>query len=193
MVSFGKKDKTKSKASAISQTTFPKSFFEEAYGFLGGEPEYSPKFVPFAGGPELEEKLTKSRTDRITQAYNDAIARQDEELSQSGLLTSPAKYIQGGARDVLNKNYLNAIQQAATEASLARLETERGEAGRETEFNVDTAGKILQAFLQQLAIAASAGRTSTSTSTSSGGGGFDFGLNLGGKSLFPSAGGSPIT
>lgn len=177
MVSFGSGSKSKQKSS--SSTTFPTDFLSKAYSFFGGEPGYKPQYVGFnkpGDLDKLESNLYESQSSKLADAYNSAVNRQREELSQAGLLNSPAQYIEGGARDTLNKGYLQQLQQAARDASLARLSTQQQEAGRETEFNVDTATKLYNAFLSKLGLAADAGRTSTASGSS--GGGFSFGLKL---------------
>ena len=166
-----------SEASSSSKTKFPKKFLDQAYKYFGGEPDYTPKYVGFGGKEDLDKlegNLYGGQLSKLTDAYNTAIGRQREELSQAGLLNSPAQYIEGGARSELDKGYLSQLQQAARDASLARLGVQETEAGRETGFNVDTATKLYNAFLQKLGLAATAGRQSTSSAE--GGGGFNFGI-----------------
>jgi hypothetical protein len=181
MVSFGVSGGSESQSS--SKTKFPKKFLEQAYQYFGGEPDYKPKYVGF-GSPEdldkLEASTFGSQQSKLTDAYNSAVARQREELSQSGLLNSPAQYIEGGARSELDKGYLANIQQAARDAALGRLGVQQTEAGRETGFNVDTATKLYNAFLQKLGLAATAGREQQMTAE--GGGGFNLGIFSSGSS-----------
>jgi hypothetical protein len=177
MVTFGSGGS--SKQSSSSKTKFPTKFLDKAYKYFGGEPAYNPKYVGFGSKEDLdklESNLYGSQQSKLADAYNSAIARQREELSQSGLLTSPAQYIEGGARNTLDKSYLENIQQAARDAALGRLGVQQEEAGRETGFNVDTATKLYNAFLSKLGLAADAGRVSKSSGESSGG--YSFGLKL---------------
>lgn len=179
MVSFGSGSKKKSKAS--SRVDFPTDFLNKATSYFGASPGYAPEYVGF-GSPEdldkLESNLYGGQKSKLSDAYNSAIARQREELSQSGLLNSPAQYIEGGARNTLDKSFLENIQQAARDAALARLSTQEREAARRTGFNTDTAKTLLQEWFNKLGLATSAaGRSGTGTETS--GGGFKFGLSGG--------------
>ena len=64
------------------------------------------------------------------------MARQREELSQSGALNSPAQFLEGSARSSLDRSYLDSIQQAARDASNAALGLKQTEAARRTGFDV---------------------------------------------------------
>jgi hypothetical protein len=185
MVSLGGKggsSKQKSKSSNESLTRFPKDFWDDAMGYFGDAPEYNPEYVGFGDEGQLD-KLQDSLYQRqkipIHQGYQDALKIQNEELSNSGLLNSPSKYIEGGARDTLNKGYITSLQQAAREAALARLGVEQQEATRRTSFNEQTAMAILNRWLQRMGIATQAGRESSGSSSGSGSswsGGFDIGF-----------------
>jgi hypothetical protein len=95
-------------------------------------------------------------------------------------LTSPSQYIEGGARNTLDKSYLSNIQQAARDAALGRLGVQEQEAGRETGFNQDTAKTLLQEWFSKLGLATgAAGKTTTGSGTETSGGGFKFGLSGG--------------
>ena len=181
MVSFG--GKKKSKRTSTSVRSFPRQFFEEAKGYFGEEPKFAPEFVPLEeGGPEAYEKaLFGSQESKLRTAYDRSRARRREELSQSGLLTSPVAYAEGGALDILDKEEVKDIAEAARQAKLGRLGIEEREAGRRTGFNVGIAEKILDNFFRKLALAAGASNITTTTREKiPGGGSFDFGSALGG-------------
>jgi hypothetical protein len=59
MVSFGSGGKSKSKSKQESKTRFPKDFFDDAYSFLRGEPDYDPEYVGFGDEGDLD------RTSRV--------------------------------------------------------------------------------------------------------------------------------
>lgn len=180
MVSFGG-SKSKQKSKSESGTNFPTQFFDKAYDYFGDEPAYNPEFKGFGDFDKLESNLYGTQQSKLFNEYDRALKMQNEDLSNSGLLNSPSKLIQGGARDTLNNNYLMGIQQAARDAALGRLGAEQTEVARETNFNVDTAKTILANFMNKLLLAANAGRFSQGTSEG-GGTGFNFGLlNFGGS------------
>lgn len=155
----------------------------------GAGPTYDPKYVRVApeGFDKLENTLYEGQSSKLSRAYNDAVAKQREELAQSGALNSPSQYLQGSARSSLDRNYLDSLQQAARDAFTGRLGLEEREAGRETGFNEQTAARLLELWLKKLGIAIESGRYSTSSGqgTSQGSGsssGFNFGLlNFGGS------------
>lgn len=155
----------------------------------GAGPTYDPKYVRVApeGFDKLEKTLYEGQQSKLSRAYNEAVAKQREELAQSGALNSPSQYLQGSARSGLDRNYMESLQQAARDAFTGRLGLEEREAGRETGFNEQTAARLLELWLKKLGIAIEGGRYSTSTGqgTSQGSGsgsGFNFGLfNFGGS------------
>lgn len=180
MVSFGS-TKSKSRNQSTSKTVFPQTFFDQAYDYFGDEPQYDPKFVGFNDFDKLEQNLYDSSQSKLFNEYDRSLKMQNEELSNAGLLNSPSKYIQGGARDTLNQNYISGIQQAARDASSQRLGAQQDEYGRETSFNVDTAKTLLANFMNKLALATQAGREGQSTGSGDASG-FNFGLlNFGGN------------
>lgn len=180
MVSFGG-SKSKNKSSSSSKTNFPTGFFDEAYGYFGDEPDYAPEYKGFGDFDKVESNLYESSKSKLYNAYDQALKIQNEELSNSGLLNSPSKYIESGARDTLNKGYISSLQQAARDASSTRLDAEQKELARETSFNVDTAKTLLANFMNKLLLAAQAGRESKGQSEG-GGSGWNVGLlNFGGS------------
>ena len=176
MVSFGVSGKSKNKSKNESRTVFPKGFFDDAYGYFGSDPDYNPEYVGFNDFDRVEENVYGSQRAKVDDAYRNALGIQNEELSNSGLLNSPSKYIEGGARDTLNKGYISSLQQAARDAALGRLSLEQEEAARRTGFNEKTAMAILNSWLQRLGIATQAGREASGSSSAKGGGGFNFGF-----------------
>lgn len=155
------------------------------------------------GFDKLEKSLYEGQQSKLAQAYNQSLARQREELAQSGALNSPAQYLEGSARSSLDRDYLSNLQQAARDAFQGRLGLETAEAGRKTAFDVgeagrrtafdlseaerrtgfneQTAARILDLWLKKLGIALEAGRYSEGQGqgTSSGSGsqmGGNFGL-----------------
>jgi len=160
-------------------------------------------FTPVAreGFDKLEKTLYEGQQSKLSRAYNDAVAKQREELAQSGALNSPSQYLEGSARSSLDRNYLEGLQQAARDAFMGRLgleereagrqtafdtgeagrrtEFDTGEAGRETGFNEQTAARLLDLWLKKLAFAIESGRYSTSTGQgTSTGSGSSAGANL---------------
>lgn len=183
MVTFGNGSKSKNRSTSSSTVNFPTDFLDKARNYFGADPGYAPKYVGF-GSPadldKLESNIYGGTKSKLTDAYNTAIGRQREELSQSGLLNSPNQYMEGGARNVLDKGFLQNIQQAARDAALARLGVQQTEAGRETGFNQDTAKTLLQSWFNKLGLATGvAGKTVTGTGGERMGGGSNFGLSGG--------------
>lgn len=183
MVSFGSSggSKNKSKNSSSTRTDFPKDFFNDAADYFGKTPDYDPEYVGFGDEGQLdqiEQNHFNRQKVKAKQGYDDLARIQNEELSNSGLLNSPSKYIEGGARDTLNRNYIQALQQAGNEAALARLGVQQGEAARRTAWNEQRAMAVLNAWLNRLGLAATAGRTGESSGFSRGStdGGFEFGI-----------------
>ena len=110
-------------------------------GYEGGA--YTPgKFTAVApeGFKRLEDVAYGTQASKLSQAYNQNVNRLREELSQSGALTSPAQYLEGGARSSMDRSYLDSLQQAARDAFGQRLGLEEREAGRRTGFDVGEAG-----------------------------------------------------
>jgi hypothetical protein len=180
MVSFGSGGKSKSKSKQESKTRFPKDFFDDAYSFLRGEPDYDPEYVGFGDEGDLdryEQSLYNRQRARMSDDYQGAVKLQNEDLSNMGMLNSPSKFIEGGARDTLNKNYISGLQSAARDAAMGRMGLEEREAGRRTSFNQAKAMAALQAWLQRLGLAVTAGRESTGSSSGSGDGGFQVGVS----------------
>jgi hypothetical protein len=180
MISLGTGGKSKSKSKQESKTYFPKDFFDDAYGYFGGPPDYDPEFVGFGDEADLdryEGALYNRQKSKMHQGYQDALKLQNEDLSNMGMLNSPSKFIEGGARDTLNKGYIQSLQQAANEAALGRLGREEREAGRRTTFNQENALAMLHAWLQRLGLSVTAGRESSGSGSQSGSGGFSFGIS----------------
>jgi hypothetical protein len=81
-------------------------------------PDYAPIFRPGAftgaaytpveGGDfdRIESNLYEGTKSKLKSAYDQAIARQREELSQSGALNSPAQYLEGSARSSMDRSYI---------------------------------------------------------------------------------------
>lgn len=164
-----------SSSSSSSKTKFPRKFFDETIDYFGKPPEFNPSYVGFDDFDKLEENLYGSQQSKLLTAYNDAVRRRREELSQSGLLNSPNQYLEGGARETLDRDYLTQLQQAARDATLGRLGAQQEEAGRETEFNVNKAQGVLQRWLALLGVAAQAGRQSKGSASTSPSFGFQIG------------------
>ena len=168
MVSFGGGGgSSKQKSKNQSKTVFPGGFFDQAYNYFGDVPDYNPEYVGFNDFDRVEDTVYGNQRAKVDDAYRNALKIQNEELSHSGLLNSPSKYIEGGARDTLNKGYISSLQQAARDAALSRLGLQQEEAARRTTFNQQTALGILNSWLQRLGIATQAGRESTGSSSGS--------------------------
>jgi len=134
-------------------------------------PDYNPTYVkgtytPVDSGDfnKIEQNLYGSQQSRLSQAYNQAVAQQREQLAQTGALNSPSQFLEGGTRSSLDRDFLSNLQQAARDASNSALTLKQneaarrtafdtGEAGRETEFNQTTAQTLLDTFLKKLALA----------------------------------------
>lgn len=93
------------------------------------------------GFKKLEDTLYSGQQSKLAQAYNQGVARQREELAQSGALNSPSQYLEGSARSSLDRSYMQNLQQAARDAFTGRLGAETTEAGRKTSFDVGEAGR----------------------------------------------------
>jgi hypothetical protein len=176
MVSFGSGGGSKGKSSSESGTMFKKKFFDKFGQYFGTAPEYDPEFKGFQDFDSLESNLYGSSKATATNEYNAARARRREELSLSGLLNSPNAYLENGALESLDQDYLRNLQQAARDAQYGRLSAQQNEYGRETEFNQQNAQAILQAWLAKLGLAIQAGRYSKGSSSTSSDGGFNFGI-----------------
>ncbi len=171
-----------SSSKSSSGTKFPEKFLNKYREYFGtgdsfnyGGPTFNPQYKGFGNFDDVEKAAYTSQADKLTTAYKDAIARQREELSQAGLLDSPAQYIEGGARDVMNRDYLSSIQQAARDARSQRLGLEESEAGRESQFNFEKARTLANTFLSMFNSVAAAGRYGKSKGSSSSS---SFGTNL---------------
>jgi hypothetical protein len=119
MVSFGSGGSSSKKESSESGTMFKKKFFDKFRDYFGSEPDYNPEFVGFDDFDKLESGLYDSARAKAGDAYNTAVRRRREELSQAGLLNSPNQYLENGARESLDKDFLQQLQQAARDASLS--------------------------------------------------------------------------
>jgi hypothetical protein len=107
-------------------------------------PDYAPIFRPGAftgaaytpveGGDfdRIESNLYEGTKSKLKSAYDQAIARQREELSQSGALNSPAQYLEGSARSSMDRSYIETLQQAARDAATTSLGLKAQEAARRT-------------------------------------------------------------
>ena len=146
-------------AQSIGDTSFENA--SNPYYTSGNDPTYNPTYVPgqytsgsytpgqFTGAnftsvapggfQKLETSLYEGQQSKLAQAYNQAVARQREELAQTGGLNSPSQYLQGSARSGLDQNYIANLQQAARDAFQGRLGAEMTEAGRRTGFDVGEA------------------------------------------------------
>lgn len=164
-----------SEQSSSSKTKFPLKFLQEATKYFGPSPTYNPQYVGFS--PDKIQAMGKNMLESQTATLSDQRAQQEktmnEELSNSGLLTSPMQYMSGGPKDVMNTAYAKQIEQASRDAELAKLGMTQEEAARNTGFNVDTAKTLLSKYLDQLSLAASAGRESQSSGNASS---FNFGI-----------------
>ena len=151
-----------------SKTVFPTKFLNQATKYFGPTPAYNPKYVGFS--PADISKMTaldySTRANQLGQAKDVQTKQLNEELSNSGLLTSPAQYMAGGAKDQLNQNYANALETASNQAQLAGLGLTQEEAARGTTFNENTAAQQLQRWLAQMGIATTAGKQETATGPS---------------------------
>ena len=92
------------------------------------------------GFDKLESSLYETQRSKLAQAYDQAVARQREELAQSGALNSPSQYLEGSARSSMDRSYIQNLQQAARDAFTSRLGLEETEAARKTGFDVGQAG-----------------------------------------------------
>lgn len=162
-----------SSSSSSSKTVFPKKYLDQFYQYFGrgdnfnyGGPTFDPKYKGFNSFDDVENTAYTSSADKLTKAYNDVIGRQREELSQSGLINSPNQYIEGGARDVANRDYMSSLDQAARDAHAQRLGLEETEAGRETGYNVDKSKALANMYINLFNSVAGAGKKSSSSSSS---------------------------
>jgi len=161
-------------SSGVAGTKFKKKYLDQFFDYFGrgdqfdyGGPKFNPQYKGFSNFDDVESSAYESSKDKLTTAYNDVIGRQREELSQSGLLTSPNQYIEGGARDVANRNLLSSLGQAKRDARSMRLGLEETEAGRETQFNAAKATALTNTFLSMFNAVAGVGRFSRSSGSSS--------------------------
>src|SRR5689334_5895199 len=134
-------------------------------------PDYNPTYVrgtyttvDSGDFNKIEQNIYGGQQSKLSQAYNQAIAQQREQLAQTGALNSPSQFLEGSARTSLDRDFLSNLQQAARDASNSALTLKQneaarrtafdtGEAGRETEFNQTTAQTLLDTFLKKLALA----------------------------------------
>ena len=184
------KSQQQSQSTQESGVKFNKNFLDELYSYFGQDPSDNPEnqpgftgaqYTPVEGGDfaKLEKNLYDTQASRLRQAYESAVGRQREELSQMGGLNSPAQYLEGSARSSLDRGYLNDIQQSARDAAMQVLglkgqEAARqtqfslAEAGRKTQFDTDIAQQLYKAFLNKLTLALEASKYATGQSTSEG-------------------------
>lgn len=149
-----------------------------------GEKQYLgvglPKFYSLSDGDygKLEKSLFDQQMNFLNPKYEQERARTREELSQSGLLTSPAAYGSGGALDQLSKSFLQSTQQAASNASGRTVELKANELARRTGWDQDII-RLLEEIFQnrsRLAIGAASGQGPSSSKGSGNSFGFNFGM-----------------
>ena len=133
---------------------------------------------------KLQENLYKGAVQNLNPSYEQERSRRREELSQSGLLTSPAQYGEGGAIDTLDDDYFANLEKAATESSIATTTFKQQELARKTGFDLDLAAYFNEVYTRMMAAVIGAGQRSTSrgSSSSDSGGGFNFGFLTSGGS-----------
>lgn len=183
----GSSKKSKQQSTQESGTRFNQGFLDQLYGYFGQDPSDEPEnkpsyinanFTPVEGGDfnRLETNLYEGASSKLNRAYQDAVARQREELSQMGALNSPSQFLEGSARSSLDRGYLENLQAASRDAAttvlgLKQQEAARrtafdvGEAERATGFNERTAQALYRAFLNKLTLALEASKYSTGQST----------------------------
>ena len=112
------------------------------------DPTYNPQYVKGAYTPvapegfaKLEDTLYGTQSSKLSQAYNQAMNQQREQLAQSGALNSPSQFLEGSARSSLDRSYIQGLQQAARDAFTGRFGLEEAEAARKTGFDVGEAGR----------------------------------------------------
>lgn len=154
-----------------SKTVFPAKFLNQATKYFGPAPAYNPQYVGFSPDKiqQMGQNMYTSQVANLDTQRNQQEKIQNEELSNSGLLTSPAQYMAGGAKDVLNQNYAQQVNQAARDAQLAELGMTQEEAQRQTGFNTTTAENLANYYMQKLGLAANAGKQATETGPSASG------------------------
>jgi hypothetical protein len=98
-------------------------------------------YTPVDGGDfnKIESNMYEGNRAKLSQAYDANVARQREELSQSGALNSPSQFLEGSARSSLDRSYMENLQQAARDASSTALGLKANEAARRTGFDVGEA------------------------------------------------------
>lgn len=99
--------------------------------FKGLTPEDYGKFGDIMGSVgSYRQSLYDLAKANLEPDYNKARARTREELSQSGLLTSPVAYAGGGALDVLDTNYMSQLEKASEAANLGAQQMAENQAAR---------------------------------------------------------------
>lgn len=199
----GGSSKSKQESRQESGTKFNKSFLDELYSYFGQDPSEEPanqpqyikadftgaNYTPVEGGDfdRLEKNLYEGASSKLGRAYQDAVARQREELSQMGALNSPSQFLEGSARSALDRGYFENLEQASRDAAttvlgLKQTEAARrtafdtgeaarrtgfdvAEADRATGFNERTATALYRAFLNKLTLALEASKYSTGESS----------------------------
>jgi len=187
-VGFGTQE---SSSSSSSKTKFPKSFIEDFFGFfpsfqgganltgvknpikssLQGDIIPDAQFVrpPADTGDKLRDSLISSALPTIRRQFETEKASREEALNQSGLVTSPARFIKDGPVDRLTDQFNNSVLDLASRAAFEGAQFDEREAGRETQFNQTQFNQRLQEILGFLGITANAGRRANSRSDSLGG------------------------
>src|SRR2546422_263150 len=146
MVSFGKGGSAKQSSQSTDEAIFPEQFINQYQGRFGNEPnpQYHGLNVNDPNVAAYTNAIQRYTIDPLTQAYNQAGKNTDEQLAQRGLATSPAQYAQGGAKDVLNRNYLQQVGQAGNAAAVQGMGLGETEATRQTAFGENQLSNYLK-------------------------------------------------
>jgi hypothetical protein len=141
-------------------------------GALGDQQQFTlpvPKFrglddMDFA---KLETNLNTQTDQRRRPVYERERARNREELSQAGLINSPAAFAKGGALENLQNNYFDARGKAATDIGVEVTRIKQQELARKTGFEMDLLNQFNEIYNSIVDVVLRSGGTATSRSTGS--------------------------
>jgi len=129
----------------------------------------------------LERGIYDKSVQQLTPQYENERSRLREELSQSGMLTSPNQYAAGGATDQLTQGYAGQLQKAATDAVVSRYGLQQEELARKMGWDINMVSMFDTIYQRYADIALRAGGFGQSSGSS--GGGWNFNLGIGSSAL----------
>jgi hypothetical protein len=150
-------------------------------GALGDQQQFTLPVPKFRGLEDmdftrLEDNLNTQTDQRLRPVYERERARNREELSQSGILNSPAAFAKGGALENLQNNYFDARGRAATDIGVEVTKIKQQELARKTGFEVDLLNQFNEIYNSLIDIVLRSGGTQVSRST--GGSNPSFGFSV---------------